>query len=142
FSVTKQNADFLEFQFAQPVVVPARQSVRVPVIFRAKGQTLGDHSGIVMVQCLDCDEYPPCNQSPKTLGPHIRVVPRLNAVPAGVSNVAARVCWKLGVERTGTEEAKALNDKVVAQEQEVERRRQALKQARDTYTQLERESLA
>ena len=76
FSLTKKDADFLDFQFTQPIRVPGHKSVTVPVRFHTDGMTPGIYSGLVTILCTDCTEVPPCMQDRRTVAPRIRVLPR------------------------------------------------------------------
>lgn len=59
-----------------------------------------------------------------------------------MSGVAARVCWRIGAAWNWTDESKALNEKVVAKEKEVEELRKRSKQAGDDYDALGRQQEA
>jgi hypothetical protein len=76
FSVTKKDADFLDLEFTQPVSVPPQSSATFPVKFHTDGMTPGIYSGVVTIKCLDCNEVPPCTQSPTELAPRIRILLR------------------------------------------------------------------
>lgn len=74
FSITPENADFIDFKGVKVVTVPGKKSVDVPVRFHTDGMAPGDYIGKVTVLCLDCKEVPPCVQDRKLLTPHILVV--------------------------------------------------------------------
>jgi hypothetical protein len=92
FSVTKENAGFLDFQFTSPVRVPGHKPVIKPVRFHTDGMEPGDYNGTVIVQCLDCAEVPPCTQDRRLLSPHIRVVARQGTTPPEVTQSAVTSC--------------------------------------------------
>jgi len=76
FSVTKANADFLDFLFTSPVRVPGKGRVSVPVRFHTNGLRPGEYSGDVTVLCTDCAEQPPCTQDRQHFTPRVTVMAR------------------------------------------------------------------
>ena len=92
FSVTKENAGFLDFQFTQPVRVPGHKSVTVPVRFHTEGMDPGDYSGTVTVICIDCAEVPPCTQGRRLFTPHVRVVAQQGTNPSEITHAAVTSC--------------------------------------------------
>jgi hypothetical protein len=76
FSITPENADFIDFKGVKEITVPGKKSIQVPVRFHTDGMTPGEYTGKVTVLCLDCKEVPPCVQDRKLLTPHIVVIPK------------------------------------------------------------------
>jgi hypothetical protein len=95
FSVTKENAGFLDFLFTSPVTVPPyspKKTNTFPVRFHTDGMQPGDYTGTVTVQCLDCAEVPPCTQDRRLLSPHIRVVARPGTAPSDGTQTTVPSC--------------------------------------------------
>jgi hypothetical protein len=83
FSITAENADFLDLKGVKEITVPGKKSVQIPVRFHTDGMAPGDYTGQVTVLCLDCKEIPPCVQDRKLLSPHIVVIAKPeSAAPA------------------------------------------------------------
>ncbi len=115
FSVTKENAGFLDLQFAQPVRVPGHKTVTVAVLFHTDGMQPGDYTGTVKVKCLDCAEVPPCTQNPFLLSPHVRVIPRPGTATSQGTQPTGHSC---SVTALDCDEIKVLLDQVESQIQQ------------------------
>ncbi len=77
FSVTKADADFLDFLFTSPVRVEGGHKPKVVnILFHTNGMSPGDYTGEVSVKCIDCHEVPPCTQDRTVFNPHIKVIAR------------------------------------------------------------------
>jgi len=81
FSITPENAPFLDLLGVTHVSVPAKKSIELPVRFHTDGMAPGTYAGLVTIICLDCREVPPCTQDRKTVAPHVTVIAR----PAGTT---------------------------------------------------------
>jgi hypothetical protein len=76
FSITPENADFIDFKGVTHVSVPGKRSIELPVRFHTDGMKPGDYTGKVTITCLDCTEIPPCVQDRKLVIPHIMIALR------------------------------------------------------------------
>jgi hypothetical protein len=122
FSVTKENAGFLDFLFTSPVTVPPyspKKTNTFPVRFHTDGMQPGDYTGTVTVQCLDCAEVPPCTQDRRLLSPHIRVVARPGTAPSDGTQTSVTSCSVTTKDCDGIKEAlDSLNARIAQKEGE------------------------